>query len=234
LNANWGPVPIQPEGTYPAQYEFKIHVKDTEGNAAQETIGVLVLDPKSGDGDRPTPGAPGTGPSPSSTETSLSSQFKTKLTTTTLTTIPKLVISNINCDPIQESIKLGPTTISQKELLVLASMDKCKINQGTVILDIPKTPNLKLLVGDFDKSQIVVVNTTDLQNIPTGTTPSKTPTTSWLKLGKLATPLFGKDLQTGLPKSVSTINGVVLWNAGSTTITTTAAHNAEVVITFTK
>jgi hypothetical protein len=193
-------------------------------------------------GGGPGGGGPGTGtvskPTTSnvttgitSIEKSLSSQFKSKLTTLTTTpsTIPKLVKPNINCDPIQESIKLGSTTITQKELRILIFMDKCKIKQGTILIDLPKTPNLKLLAGDFDKSQIVAINTTDLQKIQTGI-----PTGSYLKLGKLAGPLFGKDLQTGLPKSVSTINGVILWNAGITPINMTATNNAEVVITFTK
>jgi hypothetical protein len=58
--------------------------------------------------------------------------------------------------------------MSQKELQILAFIDKCEIKQGTVIIDLPKTPTLKLLAGDFDKSQIVAVNTTDLQKIQTG------------------------------------------------------------------
>ena len=175
-----------------------------------------------------------------SIEQSISNQFKSKLTTTTTTTttttasaIPKLVKANTNCDPIQESIKLGPTIIPPKGLLILASTDKCRIKQGTVIVDIPRTPNLKLLAGNFDKSQIVLVNATNLQNIPSGTTTGNT-TISSVKLGKLATSLVGKDIQTGAPKSVSTINGAVLWNAGGFPIKTTEANNAEVVITFTK
>jgi hypothetical protein len=182
-----------------------------------------------GSGNKTSPGSKGA--ASVNLEESLSSKFKTKLAiaNTNPSTIPKLIKPNTNCDPLQESNKLGPTAIPPKELLILLSMDKCKLKQGTILAEIPKNPNLKILAGDFDKLQIIVVNATDLQKTSPGT-----PNLSSMKLVKLTAQMTGKDLKTASTKSLSTINGVVLWNAGTTPINTTAVHNAEVMATFSK
>jgi hypothetical protein len=132
---------------------------------------------------------------------------RTKTTTTVKETI--IIKSPTECSTISETINLAGQ-LAPKGIRIIGFFDQCKLNNGSLLLDIPADKDLKLIAGAFDfqnvqqtKNDAVSVDLAKIEQLHTS---------QGLHKVSFEDPLVGKDLTTGKPKNLSNINTIALWN----------------------
>ena len=246
-NAYW----FVPRDSPSQTYKFRALVTD-QGNAANDDDFEVKVNapanpdpkrpnppPKGGGsggsgGDKVTPGKTTSGGSTTSGSGKVTPETMTKVwnekTGSTISTLASnKIIKNTgkNCLPLSDTLTLGPNSIPPKNFKVIADFDKCSISNATAILNIPQNPNLKLVVGNFDvPNNVVIVQTKDIKTPPIG---------NKMLQGDIQTRVVGQDLFTKQMKAITNVDGLILWNDSPTnSISLTKDSNGIISAQFIK
>lgn len=134
--------------------------------------------------------------------------------------------SQDTCDDISDTINLYPGQLDSQRVKIIAYFEDCKLDEASLKLNLVGDNNLKLVAANFvdGESGAVEVEIESVDDEDSSYNSLYEPTISGT--------LEGFDLDTGEPKTIDNVNGIVLWNNGDDPIQFVENNSIEFDIDF--
>ena len=135
--------------------------------------------------------------------------------------------SQDTCDDISDMIDLFPGQIDSERVQIIAYFEDCNLDMATLTLNIVEDDDLKLVAANFEEgvSDAVEVELEPVDNQDSNSDNS-------LYEATISGTQEGLDLETGDSKTISNVNGIVLWNNGDDPIQFAENNSVEFDIEF--
>jgi hypothetical protein len=135
--------------------------------------------------------------------------------------------SQDTCDDISDTIDLFPGQLDSERVQIIAYFEDCELDLASLTLNIVEDDDLKLVAANFEEgvSDAVEVELEPIDNQDSNSNNS-------LHEATISGTQEGLDLETGDSKTISNVNGIVLWNNGDDPIQFVENNSVEFDIEF--
>ena len=135
--------------------------------------------------------------------------------------------SQDSCDDISDTIDLYPGQLDSERVQIIAYFEECELDLASLTLNIVEDDDLKLVAANFEEgvSDAVEVELEPIDNQDSNSDNS-------LYEATISGNQEGLDLETGDSKTISNVNGIVLWNNGDNPIQFAENNSVEFDIEF--
>ena len=132
-----------------------------------------------------------------------------------------------SCDDISDTIDLFPGQLDSERVKIIAYFEDCDLDVASLTLNIVEDDDLKLVAANFEdgESEALEVELEPINNDDSDTDNS-------LYEATILGTQEGLDLETGDSKTISNVNGIVLWNNGDDPIQFAENNSIEFDIDF--
>jgi hypothetical protein len=135
--------------------------------------------------------------------------------------------SQDTCDDISDTIELFPGQLDSERVQIIAYFEDCDLDLASLTLNIVEDDDLKLVAANFEDgvSDALEVELEPIDNQESNSSNS-------LYEATISGTQEGLDLETGDPKTINDVNGIVLWNNGDDPIQFAENNSVEFDIEF--
>ena len=135
--------------------------------------------------------------------------------------------SQDTCDDISDTIDLFPGQLDSERVQIIAYFEDCDLDLASLTLNIVEDDDLKLVAANFKDgvSDALEVELEPIDNQESNSSNS-------LYEATISGTQEGLDLETGDPKTINDVNGIVLWNNGDDPIQFAENNSVEFDIEF--
>jgi len=135
--------------------------------------------------------------------------------------------SQDTCDDISDAVDLFPGQLDSERVKIIAYFDNCELDSASLLLNIVHDDDLKLVAAYFEDGISDAVEVT-LDSLDEQGSDSD----QVLYEATITGTQEGRDLETGEFKTISNVNGIVLWNDGDDPIEFDEGNTVEFDIHF--